>query len=472
MLGIRAKIFLPFAALFVVTILIVAALAARANARIAEERIQGRMTSLATVLSQAGFARNPEVLERVRSIVGGELATSGADGFLIATTLEGAAAEALRARLAKAPPEGELDKAAPIRRLRLAGADYRATFAPVGSGPSPDSAYLYLLVPEDEFRSAARRAARPILIAAACGALAVAVLGFLVGSTIARPIQSLAAQARELSDGNPKARLTATSRDEVGELAHAFNSLLDSLRSAEERLIESERLAAVGQVAAGIAHEVRNPLSGIKMSAQLVRRRLRDLSPDDAESMAVMLAEIARLEVIIDDLLTFARPTKLARDDADLNAVIREVLAFMARQLGHAGVAVRDELDPNLPQAPLDPRRIRQVVLNLILNAVEAMPNGGTLTVRTRAVDNTVVAEFDDTGHGVEPDAAERLFEPFFTTKPGGGGLGLGVSRTLVDAHGGTLAFEPLDGGTRFTFSLPRPGSGTIETRESGIANG
>ncbi|MFW6108419.1 MAG: sensor histidine kinase [bacterium] len=455
MVGIRAKIFLPFAALFGVVLVGVAVLSSHAAARQAEARIQGQMADLAAVLSQAGFARNPEVLARVKTIVGGELATAGADGTVVATTLEARAAEALQARLAAEPPVAEAGGAAPIRRLDLAGQRYRATLAPVGSGLSPDSTYLYLLVPEAEFASAAGRAARPILLAAGCGALAVAVLGFLVGGAIARPIRSLAAQAQALTDGEPEARLTVPSRDEVGRLAEAFNGLLDSLRAAEARVVESERLAAVGQVAAGIAHEVRNPLSGIKMSAQLIGRRLREHSPAEAESVEVMLAEIARLEVIIDDLLTFAGPTRLSRQEADLNAVLGEVLDFMARQLEHASIEVRTKLADDLPPVRLDPRRIRQVVLNLVLNAAEAMPNGGTLTLRTRRADDAVVAEVEDTGHGVEPAVAERIFEPFFTTKDGGSGLGLGVSRTLVEAHGGTLTVEPLEHGTRFTFTLP-----------------
>ncbi len=471
MLGIRAKIFLPFTALFVVALVVVAILSARAAAQLAEERIQRQMIDLANVLSQAGFARNPEVLQRVRTIAGGELVTADATGRVLATTLPATGAVGLWAHVKDEPPRAT-DGAGPVRPLRLGGRHYRVTFAELMTRPERARAFVYLLVPEEQFRLAAGRARRPILWAAALGAVAVGVVGFFVGGAIARPIQALASQARALADGGPEARLAAPSRDEVGELADAFNSLLDSLRAAEARLVESERLAAVGQVAAGIAHEVRNPLSGIKMSAQLVGRRLREHSPADAESVEVMLAEIARLEVVIDDLLTFAGPTRLATQGGDLNAAVGEVLDFMARQLDHAGIAVRRRLADGLPAAPLDPRRIRQVALNLVLNAAEAMPGGGSLTVRTRATADAVVCELDDTGHGIAPEAAGRVFEPFFTTKDGGSGLGLGVSRTLVEAHGGSLRFEPIEGGTRFTFSLPRAGPGATGEREPPAGNG
>ncbi|MBM4039899.1 MAG: HAMP domain-containing protein [Planctomycetes bacterium] len=500
-MGIRAKIVLPFTALFVATILVVAFLAARATARLADERIEGQMADLAGVLSHAGFAVNQEVLNRVKAIVGGELATVDARGAVLRSTLAAQDAAALRERLRPASPD-------PIRRLELGGRAYRVAFAPVELQVGQQgAAFVCLLTPEAEIEAATRRATRPILVAAACGALAVVVLGYLVGHMLSRPVESLAAQARRLAAGKSQAPLAVRTHDEVGKLASAFNALLESLRAAEERLVASERLAAVGQVAAGVAHEVRNPLSGIKMSAQVLRRRLRELErratplplregaggglgagpnpqvppspsplpgrergqgtplpgsegakagPAAEEDLNVMLGEIARLEVIIDDLLTFARPTTLKPEPGDLNAVIAGVLDFMARQLEHAGIEVRRELAEGLPAVPLDPQRVRQVVLNLVLNAAEAMPNGGTLVARTRAAEREVVAEFDDTGHGIAREVADKVFEPFFTTKRGGSGLGLGVSRTLIEAHGGTLTFEPLAAGTRFRFSLPR----------------
>ena len=457
-IGIRAKIVLPFTALFLATLTVVAFLAARGTGDYVEARIQAQMADLAAVLSQANFSENPSVLVRVKTIVRGQLATADSRGALLASSLDREAARDFGRYLAADPPVSGTP-AARKRTVRLGGELFRVTYAPIESPPwRPGQTFLYLLAPEGAIREAAERAARPVLVAAACGAVAVIVIGVLVAYAIARPVQVLAAQARLLAVSDPPygGRLAVRTRDEVGDLAEAFNALLDSLQRAEERLVASERLAAVGQVAAGIAHEVRNPLSGVRMSAQLLGRRLRDLGAPDDESVAVMLAEIARLEVIIDDLLSFAGPMHLARETGDLNAVIRGVLDFMARQLEHAGVAVRRELDEGIGPVPLDPRRIRQVVLNLVLNASEAMPNGGTLTVRTRGTPDAVAAEFDDTGQGIPPEVAPKIFDPFFTTKRGGSGLGLGVSRTIIEAHGGTFGFEALPAGTRFRFSIPR----------------
>ena len=463
MSSIRVKIVVPFTVLFLAALVAVTLLAARATARSVDARIQGQMADIAQVLSEAaGALERPSVLAKLKTIVDGELATVDERGQVLASTLEPDVADALAQALADAPPKAS-EGAAPTRTLHLGETAYRATFVSA-QGPRwrPTETFLYMLVPEAELRAERWRAVGPILIAAGCGAVAVVLIGYVVAHLIARPIEALARQMRGLAGqqaGQPPP-LRPRKRNEVKELSEAFRGLLDSLRRAEAKLVGSERLAAVGQVAAGVAHEVRNPLSGIKMSAQLLNKKLADLGKPDDESVRVMLSEIARLEVIIDDLLTFSGPERLECEPGIVNDVVNEVLYFMHRQLDHASILVDNQLADDLPDVPLDAKRIRQVVLNLVLNATDAMPGGGTLTARTRATDDAVVTEIEDTGRGIPPENAERIFEPFFTTKTGGSGLGLGVSRLIVEAHGGELSFERTGIGARFVFTLPRRGSG------------
>ena len=468
---IRRRIVVPFAVLFLAALLAVAFLAARVTARNVEARIQARMAETAKVLSQSTSAgSNPTVLAKIKSIVGGELATVDGEGAVLATTLDAKTHPQARAELqtllaGAAPRVGE--GAAPTRRLVLGGRRYRATFAPVRLAPGrARRTFLCLLVPESEFREAAWQAVQPILLAAACGAVAVVAIGYVVAHRIARPIEALATRMRGLA-GHAQAP-PARARDEVAELSAAIQALLESLHRAEARLVGSERLAAVGQVAAAVGHELRNPLSGIKMSAQLLGKKLADLGSPDDESVRVLLAEVARLEVIIDDLLTFAGPARLSCEPGDLHDVVREVLYFMNRQLTHASILVEDRLAPELPPVAHDPRRIRQVVLNLVLNATEAMPGGGTLTVESRAAGDSVTVAVEDTGRGVAAEDAEKIFDPFFTTKKGGSGLGLAVSRLIVEAHGGALRFEPTSIGARFAFSLPRDGGRPDDAKAEG----
>ena len=230
-------------------------------------------------------------------------------------------------------------------------------------------------------------------------------------------------------------------------------------REMRLRLMESDRLAAVGELVAGVAHEVNNPLSSISAFAQLLLRD-DDLTPAHRESIEVIRAETIRASQVVKDLLTFARRSDPQREPLDLNSVVTRTLRLRQYQFAEASVRVRQELSPELPAVLGDARQLQQVCLNLVTNAVHAMTEqgGGTLTVRSSHADERVMLEVIDTGPGISPGARAHVFEPFFTTKGEGEGTGLGlsVSYGIVSAHGGTIEVadsSPL--GTTFRVWLP-----------------
>jgi PAS domain S-box-containing protein len=230
-------------------------------------------------------------------------------------------------------------------------------------------------------------------------------------------------------------------------------------REMRLRLMESDRLAAVGELVAGVAHEVNNPLSSISAFAQLLLRD-DDLTPAHRESIEVIRAETIRASQVVKDLLTFARRSDPQREPLDLNAVVVRTLRLRQYQFTEAAVRVRQELSPELPPVLGDARQLQQVCLNLVTNAVHAMTaqGGGTLTVRSTYADERVMLEVIDTGPGMSPGVRAHVFEPFFTTKGEGEGTGLGlsVSYGIVSAHGGTIEVAdsgPL--GTTFRVRLP-----------------
>jgi len=229
-------------------------------------------------------------------------------------------------------------------------------------------------------------------------------------------------------------------------------------REMRLRLMESDRLAAVGELVAGVAHEVNNPLSSISAFAQLLLRD--ELTPAHRESIEVIRAETMRASQVVKDLLTFARRSDPQREPLDLNGVIARTLRLRQYQFAEASVRVQQELAPELPAVLGDARQLQQVCLNLVTNAVHAMAEqgGGTLTLRSSHASGNVMLEVIDTGPGITPGARAHIFEPFFTTKGEGEGTGLGlsVSYGIVKAHGG--AIEVADsgpGGTTFRVSLP-----------------
>ncbi len=226
------------------------------------------------------------------------------------------------------------------------------------------------------------------------------------------------------------------------------------LERAQRRLIQGERLAALGEMSAVVAHEVRNPLGVIFNSLGSLRRLVRPTG--DARMLLDIVGEEAdRLNRIVGDLLDFARPSTPELRPEALDRVVEDAVAA-ALALRPQGVEVARELDPSLPPVPVDPRLVHQAVVNVVANAVQAMPGGGRLTVRTRADGDEAVVEIEDTGAGIPDEVRARIFEPFFTTKANGTGLGLAVVRRIVEWHGGTVSVRTRPGeGTAFALRFP-----------------
>jgi two-component system NtrC family sensor kinase len=251
--------------------------------------------------------------------------------------------------------------------------------------------------------------------------------------------------ARRLPETDPPT-LLIIGRDMTGE------------REMRARLMETERLAAVGELVAGVAHEVNNPLSSISAFAQLLLRE-EGLTPQQRESIDVIRSETGRASQVVRDLLAFARRSAPQREPLDLNQVVERTIRLRNYQLTSSGIHVALDLSPDIPAIHGDARQLQQVVLNLVTNAIQAMANigGGTLSIATRADRNRVVLDVADTGPGIPPDTRARIFEPFFTTKPEGEGTGLGlsVSYGIIIAHGGTITLVDSPSGARFLVSIP-----------------
>ncbi|MCE5272055.1 PAS domain S-box protein [bacterium] len=245
--------------------------------------------------------------------------------------------------------------------------------------------------------------------------------------------------------------LYSSLEEKIADLDRAYKDLKDS----RDRLVRAEKLSAVGEVAANVAHEIRNPLVSI---GGFARALLRDCPPEDPrrEKVRIILEEVGRLERYLNDTLTFIRPKEPAFRPSDPNDLVRETFRMMDSEIESSGVEIRLELDPALPPVELDRDQIRQVLLNLFRNALEAMPGGGMLTVGSRSENGFVTLSVADTGMGIEQKNMEKLFTAFFTTKSTGSGLGLAISSQIINNHNGTIGLSSRkDEGTVFHITLP-----------------
>lgn len=253
--------------------------------------------------------------------------------------------------------------------------------------------------------------------------------------------------------------------DAVGEARGTVLALRDQtrIRDLEERVSRSDRLAALGTVAAGVAHEIRNPLAGLRGAAQLLEGE-GAFPPSFKEYTSVIIKEVDRLAAIVERLLSFASPRSPVLRPCNLHEILDSLLFLEQAPLRARGVTVQRTYDPQLPEILADPAEIRQLFLNLIRNGVEAMPSGGELTLKTRYERSSqrcrglsvAVAEIVDQGGGIDPEIERHLFTPFFTTKEGGTGLGLAICLRIVEDHGGAMEAMSQPGrGSSFRVMLP-----------------
>jgi signal transduction histidine kinase len=299
------------------------------------------------------------------------------------------------------------------------------------------------------------------------GPLGGLLLGYAMARSLRHSIYQLSVGIRDAA-GRLNRELASVTLDEVNDLPELnrqvqgivaeVQRVVEQLQQREREVLRAEQLAAVGQVAAGVAHELRNPLTSVKMLVQsgLEGQPAAGLPPED---LAVIEHEIRRMEQCIQLFLDFARPPRSERRRTDLVGVVRRALALVEGRARRQNVVLRAEV----PEGPLylliDPEQIHQVLVNLLLNALDALPRGGTASVRLvrpAGSGGPVEVQVRDTGPGIAPRIRERLFEPFVSSKENGLGLGLSISKRLVEAHGGSVRGENgADGGALFAFTLP-----------------
>ncbi len=289
------------------------------------------------------------------------------------------------------------------------------------------------------------------------GVLLGLLLSLWTASRVTRPLRSLASSVREVATGKWGTRATVSSTDEIGQLARDFNGMTEQLVEQRDRMIQAERVAAWRELARRLAHELKNPLFPLQITIENLQRA-RDASPEQfdevfRESTTTLLAELGHLKTIIGRFSDFAKMPAPQLEPVDVNQIVREVIQLFEAQLrapGKPPVETKLMLEEDLGPLSADPEQLRRALRNLVLNALDAMPGGGKLTVRTSRSDGKIAVEVSDTGEGLTPEECNRLFTPYYTTKQHGTGLGLAIVQSVVSDHKGTITVhsEPGHGAT------------------------
>jgi len=292
------------------------------------------------------------------------------------------------------------------------------------------------------------------------------VASWLISRGLSRPIRELTGAMAIVGSGRLDHPVNATSRDEIGELARAFAGMTESLRQnvaklerTQAQLVQSEKLASIGEMAAAVAHGLRNPLASLRAAAQMVRRHPD--SPSASEHLDAIVEEVDRLDRRISHLLSFSRPAPYRPMPERIERIVESLLPAFAEPMRERGIELQVDVPKDLPEVEVDPMQLEQAVLELVSNALDAMPSGGRLRLaahgRNRGPDGgEVVVEIADTGAGIPAHVLPSVCEPFFTTRQEGTGLGLAIAKRYVEQNGGRLEIDSTPGsGTTVRVRLP-----------------
>ena len=366
-----------------------------------------------------------------------------------------------------------LGRAGATGRASLGGAPYQYLVAALPTRGVPAAAVLLRPV-GNELRVVTGIVSSLVGVGIAALVLAL-ILALVVARIVARPAQVLAEASARLARGDFRAPLPPDSGDEVGQLARAFAEMRSAiaerearLRSAQAEMIHREKLAAMGRLVAQLSHEINNPIYNIQNCLEALERRGDPRDPN-REFLLLAQEELARMAELTRRMLDHSRPLSDAAAPLNLNSTVQRVLGLAGTELAGRGVRVDTWLERGLPPVVAHPDAIQQVLANLVNNAMDAMPEGGTLRISTRTAADAVEVAVEDTGSGIADDQLPHIFEAFYTTKPGVRGLGLGlfVSEGIIRGHRGRISVESRPGaGSRFTIRLPR------ETLDETLASG
>ena len=316
-------------------------------------------------------------------------------------------------------------------------------------------------IPVKEFRQEAdairTRVLQVVVIVIILAVAGVSILSY----NLLKPVRSLAAATERLAEGGQAQELPVTSRDELGELTRAFNRMSRNLERTRDELVRNEKLVSLGRLSAGVAHEIRNPLSAMAGAMVHLQRRRPD-DPLIREYGKIISEEIERLGRFVTEFLYFARQAPPHLAPTDLNALCASVQTLFGPEADKRGIRLHSLVDEALPRQMLDPHQMEQVLVNLMINAMDALPRGGYITFATTCQfpapgrEGWVRLSVEDNGVGIHPQQQASIFDPFFTTKDAGTGLGLTLSLGIVQSHGGAMEVLSARGkGTTIIIKLP-----------------
>ncbi len=456
----HTTVVVPFVALFFALSALSALVVFHFQSRFLESRLSDRADRLAEVLSRSEFVLNPAYMERLREVIEADVAVVDLDKRAVVSTC----GTDLPTSVEKYPgldgffrEAGEKEISGGREVFSSDGRRFLMACRPLGFAQSREERRLLCVISCSEDAGAVKSKTLRALVAINVAGVAFATaIGLAIAKFAGKPIEKLISLTEEISEGGFGKKVSISHIREFEKLADAVNTMSEKLGEYESRAARANRLTVAGKISSALAHEIRNPLSSMKMNAQLMRDRM---GSEKDKAMAVsLIEEIDRIDRIVNDLIGISKPSELARSVESINSVLEETLAVLEMKLRHRNIVLEKMFDSSNPLVNIDKGKIKQVVMNLTINAMESMPGGGKVRVRSKFREDLSEVEIlvEDEGCGIGGLSMEEMSAPFFTTKEQGLGLGLSTSREIAELHSGRLTVEKRpEGGARAVLRLP-----------------
>ncbi len=414
-----------------------------------EKRLEKQLKETTELLARGEIPHTPGLLRRISKLIDTEIVLSDDEGEIILAT-HPVTSLALSSNLNSEPVN-----ATRANTLVISGQKYLLVQTPVIHRKQPTVALVSALADLSDLHATSRQMAYWLSIGAVVSLLLLAWIGHRTSRRITVPLAQLARMAKAIASGNREVQVTVPPQREIGELAKTLNFMSGELKRYESQIVAQSRMATLGEMTSRIAHEIRNPLTALKMQMQLLRE-----SCDSQQARLVdgLLRETKRLELIVSTTLQYRRHTTPQWQSTQLNELISEIVELVRPQFEHQRILISSDLDSRLPPTELDRDMLQQVLLNLLMNAKDELPDGGNIKLETSLSRNSklLVVKVQDDGPGIEKADKELVFHQAKSNKPGGFGLGLQLSRELIELHDGTIAVDEGQlGGACFTITLP-----------------
>ncbi len=342
---------------------------------------------------------------------------------------------------------------------------YITSYEPIRDPDNNIIGSLYVGLLEDPFKEPQKFIIVLFIIMLSLSAIACLLLMFFYTRKLLKPIDNIIEMSEKVINGDLSARCCIQSANEMGRLCSTINQMAEAIeqrekelqKTTQQQIIQSEKLASVGRLSAGIAHEINNPLTGVLTFAYLLRQK-KNNTKKDLEDIDVIIRETTRVSEIVRGLLDFARQTPSQKENININDILRQILKLIIRQKEFMNVSIEENYFNNIPSFHGDKSQLQQVFLNIILNAGEAIPRNGKITISTSSNEDHILVSIEDSGCGIKKENLDKIFDPFYTSKPPGKGTGLGLSISygIVQQHGGYIECESEQGkGTVFNIFFP-----------------